>query len=157
MFGEFLRRLTQPDPAPLPDSDARLAISAMLVRVARTDGHMADSESNQINRILKARFDLNEADTKTLRANAEILESEAPDTVRFTRAIKDAIPYGERAAVIEALWQVVLADGVRDSHENALLRLVANLLGINDRDSARARQRVEAAETGRGNRKSAVS
>jgi uncharacterized tellurite resistance protein B-like protein len=39
---------------------------------------------------------------------------------------------------------VVLADGVRDDHEDALLRLVAPMLGVNDRDSGLARQRVEA-------------
>ena len=31
MFGEFLKRLTQPDPAPLPSGDARLALTALLV------------------------------------------------------------------------------------------------------------------------------
>ena len=72
-----------------------------------------------------------------------MLEGEAPDTVRFTKAIKDAIAYEDRLGVIEALWAVVLADGVRETHENALLRLVANLLGINDRDSNLARKRVE--------------
>jgi uncharacterized tellurite resistance protein B-like protein len=45
--------------------------------------------------------------------------------------------------VIEALWQVVLADGVREAEEDALLRLVSKLLGVNDRDSALARQRVD--------------
>ena len=35
------------------------------------------------------------------------------------------------------------ADGERDAEEDALLRLVSNLLGINDRDSALARQRVD--------------
>jgi len=40
---------------------------------------------------------------------------------------------------------VVLADGVREAEEDAIVRLAANLLGINDRDSALARQRVAAA------------
>ena len=71
------------------------------------------------------------------------MEAEAPDTVRFTRAIKDAVPYEDRESVIEALWAVVLADGIRDHEEDAQLRLVANLLGVNDRDSNIARQRVE--------------
>ena len=35
MIGEFLNRLMSPTPAPLSDSDARLAIAALLVRVAR--------------------------------------------------------------------------------------------------------------------------
>ena len=53
------------------------------------------------------------------------------------------MPHEERLAVIEALWSVVLADGVRDEEENALLRLVAPMLGINDRDSNIARKKVE--------------
>lgn len=146
MFGEFLKRLTQPQPALLPDEDARLALTALLVRVARTDGHYDPDEAARIDRINAARYGLSDTRAQQLRQQAEQLESEAPDTVRFTRAIKDAVAYEDRIGVIEALWQVVLADGVREAEEDALLRLVSNLLGINDRDSALARQRV--ADTG---------
>lgn len=143
MFGEFLRKLTQPDPAPLPDADARLALTALLVRIARTDGDYAQSEIDRIDRICVSRYGLDADAAMSLRADAELLEAEAPDTVRFTRAIKDAVPYEDREAVIEALWDVVLADGVRDHEEDVLLRLVANLLGVNDKDSNLARQRVQ--------------
>lgn len=142
MFADFLKRLTQPSPAPLTDSDARLALAALLVRVARADHDYAPEEKMRIDRILMARYMLTETDATALRTEAETLESEAPDTVRFTKSIKDAVAYEDRLAVIEALWSVVLADGARDDHEDALLRMVANLLGINDRDSALARQRV---------------
>ncbi len=142
MFAEFLRRLTAPDPAPLPDDDARLALTALLVRVARSDGVFDDSERDRIDRIAATRYGLSPFEAARLRGEAETLEGEAPDTVRFTRAIKDAVPYEERIGVIEALWQVVLADGVREAEEDALVRLVASLLGVNDRDSALARQRV---------------
>jgi len=147
MFADFLKRLTEPDPAPLPDTDARLALSALLVRLARSDGDYAAEEVARIDRILARRYGLSPFEAAALRREAEALEGEAPDTVRFTRAIKDAVPYEEREAVIEALWDVVLADGERDHEEDALLRLVANLLGVNDRDSALARQRVEAAQS----------
>ena len=143
MFADFLKRLTAPDPAPLPDDDARLALTALLVRIARSDGQFDDSERDRIDRIAQTRYGLSPFEAAKLRGDAEALEGEAPDTVRFTRAIKDAVPYEERIGVIEALWQVVLADGVREAEEDALLRLVANLLGVNDRDSALARQRVE--------------
>lgn len=144
MFADFLRRLTAPDPAPLPDSDARLALGALLVRIARSDGDYAAEEVRRIDRILATRYGLSPFEAARLRGTAESLESEAPDTVRFTRAIKDAVPYEDREAVIEALWDVVLADGERDQEEDALLRLVAPMLGVNDRDSNLARQRVEA-------------
>ncbi|MDF0599950.1 TerB family tellurite resistance protein [Psychromarinibacter sp. C21-152] len=143
MFADLLKRLTQPDPPPLPETDARRALAALLVRVARSDGDYAAAEAELIDRILAARYTLSPFEAPKLRAEAEQLESEAPDTVRFTRAIKDAVDYEEREGVIEALWSVVLADGHRDEEETGLLRLIANLLGVNDRDSALARQRVE--------------
>jgi uncharacterized tellurite resistance protein B-like protein len=143
MFGDFLKRLTAPEPERLPDEDARLALTALLVRVARSDGYYAGTEKAEIDAAMSQRYGLEPPAMKALREQAEILEAEAPDTVRFTRAIKDAVAYEERLAVIEALWAVVLADGERADEENALLRLVASLLGVEDRDSALARQRVE--------------
>jgi uncharacterized tellurite resistance protein B-like protein len=145
MFGDFLRRLTAPTPEPLPDEDARLALSALLVRIARSDGDYAEAEVAQIRTVIAARYGLDAAAAATLLRDAEALEAEAPDTVRFTRAIKDAVPYEERRAVIEALWSVALADGERDDAEDAILRLAAKLLGVNDRDSALARQRAQRA------------
>lgn len=142
MFGEFLKRLTQPEPAPLPDADARLALTALLVRIARSDGDYSAAEIAQIDAIAANRYGLSAHDATALRKQAETLEIEAPDTVRFTRAIKDAVPYDDRRAVVESLWQVVLADGTRADEENALMRLTASLLGVNDRDSALARQKV---------------
>lgn len=142
MFKDFLDRLTAPTPAPLPDADARLALSALMVRVARADGHADQNELARIDRILATRYDLSASDATALRRDAEALEAEAPDTVRFTRAIKDAVDYDHRIAVAEALWAVALADGDRDPAEDSLLRLVTNFLGISDQDSARARQRI---------------
>jgi len=144
MFADFLSRLIQPQPEPLRQADARLALAALLVRVARSDGDYAQTEIDRIDRILVRRYGMSPFEAIALRRDAEVLEQQAPDTVRFTRAIKDAVVYEEREAVIEALWDVVLADGLRDQDENSLLRLVANLLGINDRDSNLARKRVEA-------------
>lgn len=143
MFGELLRRMTAPEPETLNDDDARLALAALLVRLAKSDGHYDAAEVERIDAVLTKRYGLGPFEVAALRKDAEALEQEAPDTVRFTRAIKDAVPYEERAEVVEALWAIVLADGARDHEEDALMRLVAPMLGINDRDSALARQRVE--------------
>ena len=145
MIKELLGKLLAPAPAPLDDQDARLALSALLVRVGRSDHNYSDVERDRIDRILRTRYGLDVGGAILLREQAEALEAEAPDTVRFTRAIKDAVPYENRMGVVEALWQVVLADGERDAAEDALLRLSTNLLGVSDVDSARPRQHPEKA------------
>lgn len=144
MFNDLLRRLTAPEPQSLPDPDARLALGALLVRIARSDGDYAAVEIAQIDQSLMKRYDLTAAEAEALRAECEALEAEAPDTVRFTRAIKDAVSYDHRLAVIEAMWSVVMADGARDDEEDSMMRMTASLLGISDQDSHRARLRVAA-------------
>lgn len=145
MFADFLKRLTQPQPAPMQDADARLALTALLVRIARSDNTYDPKERALIDQITMQRYGMDSGTAQSLRGEAETLESEAPDTVRFTRAIKDAVPYEDRLNVVESLWQVVMADGERAKEEDALLRMVTNLLGITDKDSALARQRVSSA------------
>ena len=122
--------------------DEKQAMAALMVRIAKSDDDYAITECERIEAILSFLYSLSSAEAAKLRNQAETLEANAPDTVRFTRAIKDAVPYEGRFEVVRALWQVVLADGERDHEEDALMRLLASLLGVNDRDSAIARQRA---------------
>lgn len=146
MFAKLLSSLLAPAPLPLPAPQARLALGALLIRVAKADGHYAGAEVARIDRVLAARYDLAPFEAGLLRQKAEALEAEAPDTVRFTRALKDAVPLEDRRGLMAALWSVALADGGREAGEDAVIRLVASLLGITDRDSALARQQVEKEE-----------
>ncbi|MEA5161153.1 TerB family tellurite resistance protein [Cereibacter johrii] len=143
MFDSLLRRLTAPAPDRLPDPDADLALAALLVRVARADGHYDEAEIARIDRVLANRRGLGPEAAQQLRREAEAFEAEAPDTVRFTRALKEAVPVEDRFALMQALWTVALADGERDAGEDQVLRLVANLLGLTDQESAIARQHAE--------------
>ena len=143
MFADLLKRLTAPEPALVPDSDARLALGALLVRLARADGDYSTAEADQIDLIMAKRYGLSPFETAKLRSECEALEREAPDTVRFTRAIKDAVAYEDRMAVISAMWEIVLADGERDAQENSLMRMVAPMLGITDQESNAARRAVD--------------
>ena len=56
---------------------------------------------------------------------------------------KKNIPYENRRQVIQGLWQVALADGSRDSEEDAVIRLAAKLLGVTDVESAVARKSAQ--------------
>ena len=143
MFENLLRSLLAPAPTRLPEPDARLALAALLVRIAKTDGLYSAEEVERIDRILMTHHHLDPFEVARLRSEAEALEAEAPDTVRFTRALKEAVALEDRADLMTALWSVALADGLREAHEDRLMRLVANLLGLTDVDSALARQKAE--------------
>jgi uncharacterized tellurite resistance protein B-like protein len=117
-------------------------MAALMVRIAKSDDEYSAAEIARIDAVLGLLYKLTADQAANLRQTAEALEAEAPDTVRFTRAIKEEVPYEERFNVVRALWQVVLADGARDAEEDALMRLLASLLGVNDRDSALARQQA---------------
>ncbi|MDO8881639.1 MAG: TerB family tellurite resistance protein [Pseudotabrizicola sp.] len=142
MFERLLSGLLAPAPARLAEPDARLALAALMVRVARSDGIYADAEIAHIDRVLARLHHLSPFAAAGMRTEAEVLEAEAPDTVRFTRAIKAATAQEDRAGLLQALWSVALSDGARDAEEDRLLRLVANLLGLTDVESALARQRA---------------
>jgi uncharacterized tellurite resistance protein B-like protein len=144
MFKFLSGLLADPHPDPLTADDAELALAALLVRLARADDVYGADEKQHIEQVLASRGGLDHLEAAQLREAAEALEAEAPDTVRFTRALKEKIAYEDRIGVIEALWQVALADAVRNPEEDALIRLASRLLGVSDRDSGLARQRVAA-------------
>lgn len=144
MLKSLLNRLTGAESSdPLSTDDARLAMAALMVRVARSDHDYAPEEVAVIDALLTHRYGLSSSETTALRAEAEELEANAPDTVRFTRLIKSAVPYEDRNAVAESLWRIVLADDDRHHYEDSFLRLVVSLLGVSDRDSGLARQRAQ--------------
>jgi uncharacterized tellurite resistance protein B-like protein len=142
MLQDLIRRLAGPPrPDPLDPGDARTAMAALMVRISRTDGHYAEPERRLIDRMLAERYRLAPAAAAAVRAEAEIAEAGAQDTVQFTRLIKEAVPYEEREGVVETLWRVAAADGI-NADEHGLMRLVASLLGVSDVDSGLARQRA---------------
>jgi uncharacterized tellurite resistance protein B-like protein len=142
MLADLLRRLAAPPTSePLAEDDARLALAALMVRVARTDGRYSTDEQRRIDGQLGQHYRLAPEAAAGLRAEAEVAEAEAQDNVQFTRLIKDAVPYGERTWVIEALWRIAATGGIQ-ADEHGLMRLVASLLGVSDQDSGLARQRV---------------
>jgi uncharacterized tellurite resistance protein B-like protein len=143
MIENLLRRLLAPATDPFPEPDARLALAALLVRLAKTDGLYSAEEVERIDRVLGHLNQLGPFEAARLRTEAEELERQAPDTVRFTRAIKAGVALEDRSGLMEALWSVALADGLRDDEEDRLMRLVASLLGLTDVESAQARQRAE--------------
>ena len=121
-----------------------VAVAALLVRAATTDADFAGAKRDAIRRILAESFQLSPWDIDRLIAEAEAEEAKTMDLFRWTQAIKRDYDEQERIALIEKMWEVVYADGILDDFEANLLRRVAGLIYVPDRESGQARQRVMA-------------
>lgn len=136
----FPRR--KPDPKPLPQPNAQLALGALLVRVALADRQYRAAEVGQIDRILCATFNLKPLEAAKLRATCEALERHAPGTPEFTRILREEVNYTDRRALADAMWSVALADGKRDTDEENMLHQIEAALGLSEADIDAARKKA---------------
>lgn len=144
MFTRILQAFSAKTPEPLPEPDARLALGALMVRVAKSDHVYRVEEISQIDRLLATFNDLNPVEAAQLRATCERLESHAPDTASFAALIRDTVDKQHRLAALEAMWRVVLADGVRQPEQLVVVDDVRKALGLSHDLSNAIRQQVEA-------------
>lgn len=125
-----------------PDDPLHLAAAALLVEAASLDDDFADSERRTIAAVLESRFGQAPDEVEALIGRASSAVAESAQLYGFTRTLKDRLQPEERVRVIEMLWEVACADGEVDSYESGLVRRVAGLLFVPDKESGEARQRV---------------
>jgi uncharacterized tellurite resistance protein B-like protein len=147
MLDRILSKLSGGSDAGPPSSaldarDARDAMAVILVHAARADGTYDDDERADIDAVLARRYGLPAPEAARLRREAEEDEARSAGLQRFTSALKNAVPHEERVGIIEAVWEIAYADGIRSHEEAALVRKLCGLLYVEDRDAGLARQRV---------------
>lgn len=134
------------DAAPQPAEDGADAMAAaavaVLVETALLDGDFDQRERDAIVSILVDRFGLSADDASTLIDDAVAGHQDANRVYAATRAIREEFSDAERIDVMEMLWEVAYADGTLHDYEANLVRRVAGLLYVRDRDSGLARKRV---------------
>ncbi|MDA1091366.1 MAG: TerB family tellurite resistance protein [Proteobacteria bacterium] len=123
-------------------SDAEAAAVALLVEAAVMDGDFDGDERQVIAGLIVARFGLDAADVEELISAGEQAVEDSNQLFAFTSAVKKGFDFDQRIALIEMLWQVAFADGVLHDFEASLVRRVAGLIHVSDRDSGAARKRV---------------
>ena len=142
---ERLKALLSGGPPPedsKPEDGLRLASAALLVEAACMDGHVDEVEEEAIASLLQSQFDLNEQEARELLEAGRDAVSESNQLYGFTRVIKDRFSHDERVRMIEMLWEVAYADGQLHHYESNLVRRVAGLIYVPDRESGEARKRV---------------
>jgi len=120
----------------------QLALAALLVEAANSDDRFDEAERGLIARLLQNRFGLSRSDANQLLAAGQTAAAESAELFHFTRIINERLSFEERLELIEMLWEVAYADRVLDEYEDSLLRRVAGLIYVPDRERGEARQRV---------------
>ncbi len=129
-------------PAGNDANELRLATAALLVEAASLDGNFDEAEREAISSLLAGHFDLAADEVEALIEEGKSMVEESTQLYSITRVIKDRFDHEERLRIIEMLWEVVYADGRLDDFESNMMRRVAGLIYISDRESGEIRKRV---------------
>lgn len=120
----------------------QLAVAGLLIEAAASDEDFDAAEYDTIGKILSRHFDIDAALAAKLIDDAKIDQENSDHILHLTRSIKDNFELEDRIEIMEMLWEVSYADGVIDRYESNLIRRVAGLIYVSDKDSGIARQNV---------------
>ena len=146
MLTRLLKAFSAPastTPAPLPEPDEKLALGALMVRVAKSDHDYQVEEISRIDRLLARHFGLKPIEAAKMRATCEKLEAHAPGSGRFAEVIRESVSHQARIAALEAMWEVLLADGIGHDEEHAVIEEARVAMGLTEADNITARAMAE--------------
>ena len=135
---------TQADPA-ARERGIRHATAALMVEMVRADAEILGEESAMLHALLARHFGLPTDEVRELIAAAEREADAAVSLLDFTQLLNDTLDGGERAHVLELLWQVAFVDQKLDRYEELLVRKVADLLYLPNSEVVRTKLKVQGA------------
>ena len=116
---------------PLDHENAvRTAKVALLVEVARAEFGVVDAYREMILRIIERHYAVTADQARLIADEAESHADDATCLHPLTRLITSQCSLEEREEIVRLLWEVSVADGHVDKHEEHLVRKVADLLYV---------------------------
>lgn len=123
-----------------PDShDIALAAATLMFEVIKSDNNIDLFENQQMAEQLRKQFGLSCEEIDELIVLAEDTSDKLTSLHGFTRQLCDYWNNSQRCELIEDLWLIALADGKIDSHERHVIRKIAALLYLTDKQIALAK------------------
>jgi uncharacterized tellurite resistance protein B-like protein len=143
----ILIKLFQPMPSQEKQTDnehaLRVSTAALLIEASRADFEQDASELAHMRQLLAQQFSLDDGALDELMDQAH---QEADDLIslqHITRVLNEQFDQAMKTRIIEMMWQVVFADGVKCHYEEHLIRQVAELLYVPHSEFIRARHKAE--------------
>jgi uncharacterized tellurite resistance protein B-like protein len=123
--------------------DIRVASCALLLEMANIDGEFSEAEKENIIKILKSEYSLDEEDVLALIDDARKEIEESIDLWQFTSLINKNYSLEEKLRIIETIWMVIYADGRLEKHEDYLVHNLANLLRLDHKHLIDAKLKIK--------------
>jgi uncharacterized tellurite resistance protein B-like protein len=120
-------------------SSEQLATAALLIEVMVIDGNLDEQEFRAIGNTLSQMLDLSNEQIDELIVLSREEVADATSLYQFTREINAHYDHDKKMALMTAMWQVALADGHLDKHEEGIIRRVADLLYIRHNEYIRCK------------------
>lgn len=140
---ERLRAHLHDTPHQTSAEDRRLAAAVLLLELTRADAEHHPAEAAALREGLVRDFAVTDATLDALLAAADKTAKESVSLYAFAQTLNRSMDQAEKRALVELLWQVSLADGRVDPHEEHLLRRMADMLHLSHGDFIRAKHRAQ--------------
>ena len=124
------------------DDEYKVAATALLCEAASMDGVFDDNEKKLILVLIQKQFNVDENEANKIYLEGKKLAENAAQLYGFTRVIKESWDNEKRISLLEMLWELAYVDGELDAAEDMLIRRIAGLIHVEDRDRIEAKQRV---------------
>lgn len=125
----------------IEDEDKITLVCSLLVHAAKIDENYTEKEKKIILSALTQLYNKNEDELIKVLEQAEKLENQSNQILKFTKAVKD-YDKNFRLKILETMWKIIYSDGVSDIYESNLMRRLSSLLYISDRENGEIKKKL---------------
>ena len=124
------------------NDDYKVACVAILCEAAAMDGVFDEKEKSLILVLIQKQFNLDIEQANKVLSEGKQLAENATQLYGFTRVIKESWGLEKRIRLLEMLWELAYVDGELNAAEDMLIRRIAGLIHVEDRERMEAKQKV---------------
>jgi len=131
LFDEIKKFFAQPETEIVGESEhPELNRVVILLEAAVYDSEFHQEERDMIDRLLRDKYQVPQAELHDLLKLAWEKRDQFPDIHAFTRLANERMSVAEKKELMTEIWQIILADNRVDSHEEHFARKMQALLRL---------------------------
>ncbi|MBN2424152.1 MAG: TerB family tellurite resistance protein [Calditrichaceae bacterium] len=136
---------SEPEEAKTSTEDQLMTAAAVLfLEMAYADFNITREEEDHLVKILEELFDLNPVEIDELLETAKESRANRQDIWKFTDLLKAHLTHEQKIRILENLWRLIFADSHIDRYEEALIRKITTLLGLEHGNMIETKLRIKA-------------